>query len=73
MEGIALEIQPDALKAAAKLAQQRKTGARGLRSIMEAALMNAMYDVPDDKTIGKVVVTEKTIHDGIAEYVRKSV
>jgi ATP-dependent protease Clp ATPase subunit len=40
---------------------------------MEAALMNAMYDVPDDKTIGKVVVTEKTIHDGIAEYVRKSV
>lgn len=71
MEGIVLEVQPDALREAAKLAQERKTGARGLRSIMEAALMNAMYEVPDKKDVARVVITGDTIKTGNAEYVRK--
>lgn len=71
MEDIKLEVTPDALKAAAKLAKERKTGARGLRSIMEGALMNAMYEVPDRKDIGTVVVDAETIREGKARYLNK--
>ena len=45
-----LEVQPDALKEAAKMAQERKTGARGLRSIIENALLSAMFEIPAEKT-----------------------
>ncbi len=70
MEHVVLEVTPEALKEAAKLAEERKTGARGLRSIIEKALMNAMFEVPDDLTIKKVIVGKETIREGKAHYER---
>ncbi|MBX6370326.1 MAG: ATP-dependent Clp protease ATP-binding subunit ClpX, partial [Rhodospirillales bacterium] len=56
MEGIRLEFQPDALEAVAKRAIARKTGARGLRSIMEAILLEPMFDLPGMSGIEQVLV-----------------
>ena len=64
MEGVDLEIRPPALHAVARKAIRRKTGARGLRSILEAALLDIMYDLPTMKGVEKVVVDEGTIEDG---------
>ena len=63
-------MTPDALKEAAILAKERKSGARGLRSIVEDALMNAMFEVPEDKSVKKVKVTAATIRSGKAEYLK---
>lgn len=54
MEGVKFEVQPEALRAIAHKAMQRKTGARGLRSIVEAALLDAMFEVPAAADIGCV-------------------
>ncbi len=64
MEGVDLEIRPSALKAIASKALARKTGARGLRSILEQALMDTMFDLPSQQNVDKVVVDESTIEDG---------
>jgi ATP-dependent Clp protease ATP-binding subunit ClpX len=64
MEGAELEVRPSALKAIAKKAMKRKTGARGLRSILEAALIDTMFDLPDVSNVAKVVVDESTIDEG---------
>ncbi|MCK9987354.1 MAG: ATP-dependent Clp protease ATP-binding subunit ClpX [Azoarcus sp.] len=64
MEGVELEIRPAALHAVARKAIRRKTGARGLRSILEAALLDIMYDLPTMKGVEKVVVDEGTIEEG---------
>lgn len=61
MEGVELEVRPEALRAIAKRALVRKTGARGLRSILEHALMDTMYELPSRAEVAKVVVDEKTI------------
>lgn len=61
MEGVELEIRPAALHAIAKKALVRKTGARGLRSILEQALLDVMYDLPSQKNVTKVVIDESTI------------
>jgi ATP-dependent Clp protease ATP-binding subunit ClpX len=66
MEGVDLEIRPSALKAIAKKALARKTGARGLRSILELALIDTMFDLPDESNVEKVVVDESTIEDNKA-------
>jgi ATP-dependent Clp protease ATP-binding subunit ClpX len=63
MEGVDLEIRPNALKAIAKKALARKTGARGLRSILELALIDTMFDLPNISNVEKVVVDESTIDD----------
>ena len=63
MEGAELEIRPEALRAIAKRALARKTGARGLRSILEQSLINIMYDLPDSNEVEKVVVDAKTIEE----------
>jgi ATP-dependent Clp protease ATP-binding subunit ClpX len=63
MEGAELEIRPDALRAIAKRALARKTGARGLRSILEQSLINTMYDLPDSNEVEKVVVDTSTIEE----------
>jgi len=63
MEGVALEIRPSALRAIAKKALARKTGARGLRSILELALIDTMYDLPNAANVDKVVVDESTINE----------
>jgi ATP-dependent Clp protease ATP-binding subunit ClpX len=64
MEGAELEVRPNALKAIARKAMERKTGARGLRSILEAALIDTMFDLPDVNNVAKVVVDESTIDEG---------
>ena len=61
MEGTDLEIRPQALAAIAKKALKRKTGARGLRSIIEQALLDTMYELPGAQNVSKVVVDENTI------------
>ncbi|MEW6412029.1 MAG: ATP-dependent Clp protease ATP-binding subunit ClpX [Candidatus Zixiibacteriota bacterium] len=64
MEGVKLTFEPKALKAAVKIAQERKTGARALRSILEKAMLDVMFEVPSKSDIAEVIVTEKTITDG---------
>jgi ATP-dependent Clp protease ATP-binding subunit ClpX len=63
MEGVDLEIRPNGLKAIAKKALARKTGARGLRSILEQALIDTMFDLPNASNVEKVVIDEATIED----------
>lgn len=64
MEGCELEIRPSALQAIAKKAIARKTGARGLRSILEHALLDIMFELPSEKNVSKVVIDESTINNG---------
>ena len=66
MEGAELEIRDDALHAIALKAMARKTGARGLRTILEGVLLNSMYDLPSLDNVSKVVVDESVI-EGEAE------
>jgi ATP-dependent Clp protease ATP-binding subunit ClpX len=61
MEGVELEIRPEALRAVAKRALARRTGARGLRSILEQALLDTMFDLPSLANVRKVVIDENTI------------
>ena len=63
MEGTELEIRPAALRAIAKKALARKTGARGLRSILEQSLIDTMYELPNSTNVEKVVVEEATIDE----------
>jgi len=64
MEGAELEIRPAAMHAIARKALARKTGARGLRSILEHALLDVMYDLPNQQNVIKVVIDENTITNG---------
>lgn len=64
MEGVELEVLPSALHAIAKQAMERKTGARGLRSIMERSLLDTMYLLPELKDVKKVVINENVILTG---------
>ncbi|QWD63159.1 ATP-dependent Clp protease ATP-binding subunit ClpX [Polynucleobacter sp. MWH-UH2A] len=64
MEGSELEVRREALSAIAKKAIARKTGARGLRSILEGSLMDVMYDLPSLKNVQKVVIDESCIAEG---------
>ena len=61
MEGVELELRDDGLRAVARKAMERKTGARGLRTILENVLLDIMYDLPSLKNVGKVVVDESVI------------
>ena len=61
MEDVELEFEKDALKAIVEQAKKRKTGARGLRSIMEAAMMDIMFTLPSMKDISRCVITAETI------------
>jgi ATP-dependent Clp protease ATP-binding subunit ClpX len=63
MEGVDLEIRPNALRAIARKALARKTGARGLRSILEQSLIDTMFDLPNTANVDKVVVDESTIEE----------
>ena len=66
MEGVELDIRPGALKAIAKKALARKTGARGLRSILEQTLIDTMFDLPNVSNVEKVVLDESTIEENKA-------
>ena len=61
MEDVKLTFEPEALKSIAKLAVERKTGARGLRSIVEGVLLDTMFELPDEKDVSEVIITEKVI------------
>lgn len=61
MEGVDLELRPAALQAVARKALKRKTGARGLRSILEQTLLDIMFDLPSLQNVQKVVVDENAI------------
>ena len=61
MEGVELEFRNDALKAIASRALERKTGARGLRSILESVLLETMYEIPSAENVSKVVIDENVI------------
>ncbi|MBL8450507.1 MAG: ATP-dependent Clp protease ATP-binding subunit ClpX [Dechloromonas sp.] len=61
MEGVELEVRPSALAAIARKALERKTGARGLRSILEQVLLDTMYELPGMDNVTKVVIDENTI------------
>ena len=62
MENVELEVRQNALSAIAKKALQRKTGARGLRSIMEGVLLDTMYELPGMTDVSKVVIDESTVN-----------
>jgi len=61
MENVKLDILPEALRAVARHALKRRTGARGLRSILENALLGTMYDLPSESNVRRVVVDQDTI------------
>ena len=65
LEGVDLEIRDDALSAVATRAMDRKTGARGLRSILENALLDTMFDLPSQENVKKVVVEGSVIADNV--------
>ena len=68
LEDAELEILPEALEAVAQLAMERKTGARGLRSILEHALLETMYELPSIPGVVKVVVDAEVITEGKRPY-----
>lgn len=63
LDGIELEVTDDALAAIARKTVERKTGARGLRTVVEDVLSDVMFNAPSDPTISKVVVTEESVSD----------
>jgi ATP-dependent Clp protease ATP-binding subunit ClpX len=69
MEGAELEFREDALLAVARRAMQRKTGARGLRTILENVLLDTMYELPSQENVTKVVVDEAVVSGETKPYV----
>jgi ATP-dependent Clp protease ATP-binding subunit ClpX len=69
MEGVELEFREDALRAVASRAMKRKTGARGLRTILESVLLDTMYDLPSTATARKVVLDEAVVNGETKPYV----
>ena len=68
MEGVELELRPEALAAVARKALKRKTGARGLRTILESVLLDTMYELPSLENVTKVVVDESVIEHQTEPY-----
>lgn len=64
MDDVKLTVTPEALRAVAKKAIERKTGARGLRAIMEEILMEWMYEIPDRKDVTEIIINEKVVNNG---------
>ncbi|MDE2086554.1 MAG: ATP-dependent Clp protease ATP-binding subunit ClpX [Xanthomonadaceae bacterium] len=69
MEGVELDFREDALRSVARKAMQRKTGARGLRTILENVLLDTMYDLPSLKSVEKVVVDDAVIEGTTRPYI----
>ncbi len=63
MDDVVLEFEDDALKAIARKALERKTGARGLRAVIEETMMDIMFTIPSDNTIGKCIIQQATVED----------
>ncbi len=69
LEGAELEFREDALRAIAKKAMKRKTGARGLRTILEKVLLDTMYDLPSMENVSKVVLDEQVVEGECDPYI----
>ena len=61
LDGVQLDFKEDALEAIAKKSLERKTGARGLRAIMEDTMMDLMYEIPSDNTTKECVITKDAV------------
>ncbi len=70
IDGVELEFTPDALAAIAEKTVEQKTGARGLRGIIEGIMTPIMFDVPSDLTVRKVIITADCVSGGDPEFVR---
>ena len=68
MEGSELELRDEALHAIAKKAMERKTGARGLRTILENLLLDTMYELPSLEGVSKVVIDESVVEGSNQPY-----
>jgi ATP-dependent Clp protease ATP-binding subunit ClpX len=64
IDGVKLEFKKDALEAIADITLERKTGARGLRSVFESVLTDLMFKIPSDATVEKIIITEDTVRNG---------
>lgn len=64
IDGVELEVEPEAISAVARKALERKTGARGLRSILEGVMTDIMYEIPSRDDVEKCVITKETITEG---------
>ena len=71
IDGVELDIQPNAIQAVAKKAMKLKTGARGLRTIMEDIMLDIMFVTPDDRTISKVIVNEETVKNKVEPLIER--
>ena len=72
IDDVELEFEDEALELIADLTIERKTGARGLRSIIEKALQVPMFETPSDESIQKVIVTKEAIEGGKPTIIRKN-
>ena len=66
LDGVGLEFSDDAVVAIADKALERKTGARGLRAIMEAVMLDLMYRIPSDKSISKCVIDKEIVETNLS-------
>lgn len=73
LDGVELKFKDEALEAIAEKAMERKTGARGLRAIMEDVIMELMYQVPSDEEVSKCVITRETVESGEEPEIERSV
>ncbi len=64
LDGVTLEFEPDAIEAVVDKAIERKTGARGLRAILEETMRDVMFEIPTNKNIVKCIITKETVKDG---------
>jgi ATP-dependent Clp protease ATP-binding subunit ClpX len=65
MEDVDLVFEEKALRAIARIAKGRETGARGLRSVLEETMLNLMYEIPSRDNVRKVIITEETILNNV--------
>ena len=70
MDNVDLEFEKEALEKIADMTIERKTGARGLRSIIEGVLQNLMFEIPSDDSVKKVIITKNTVESGTAEIIK---
>lgn len=70
MEGVLLTFDDDAVRAIARLALARNTGARGLRSIMESVLLGIMYDLPSYKNVEEVIITKEAVEENVQPIIK---
>ncbi len=72
IDGVELDFDETALEAIAEKTLEKKTGARGLRSIVESVLMPIMYEAPSDQTIERVCITANCVNDGVAPLIERN-